>query len=67
MLLLLIYLIGVGLTVWDIRRHEFRDGSRTKWTALVILLGYIGMMFYYYYGIKQKEHYRFRFMEKIKV
>ena len=51
------WVILIGAWVWTIIRiakSEFKkDGQKTAWLIIVILLNYIGMMAYYFFGIKQ--------------
>ncbi|CAN5900457.1 hypothetical protein BH11BAC7_BH11BAC7_15400 [soil metagenome] len=57
-----------ALTAWiitlrDIDRNDFKDDSGTKWFRLVLFTGNIGMMFYYYYGIRQKVKKEYKFIK----
>ncbi|HET6992033.1 MAG TPA: hypothetical protein VFJ43_11945 [Bacteroidia bacterium] len=55
----------LALTAWimalrDIDRSDFKNDSGTKWFWWVFFAGNIAMMFYYYFGIKQKvKKYKF--------
>jgi hypothetical protein len=56
---------ALALTAWiitliDIHKSDFKNDNGTKWFWWVFFTGNIGMMFYYYFGIRQKiKKYKF--------
>ena len=53
------------LTLINILKSEFQNGNTTKWIwfVSVFLTGPIAMMFYYFFGIKQKVKKKFKFIK----
>jgi hypothetical protein len=52
--------IGWIITLINIHKSDFKNNSGTKWFWWVFFTGNIGMMFYYYFGIRQKiKKYKF--------
>lgn len=63
MILTVIFLTAWILTLREIHRCDFKNDSGTKWFWFVFLTGNIGMMFYYYYGIRQKVKKEYKFIK----
>ena len=63
----LISRIGWFITLIDIHKNDFKNDNGIKWFWFVFLAGNIGMMFYYYFGIRQKvKKYKFIKIDNIK-
>ena len=71
---ILYYIIGCVpviawiMTIKDIYKSDFENDNKWKtvWFWSVILTGYIAMMFYYWFGVKQKVR-EFRFLKQANI
>jgi hypothetical protein len=58
----------IAITAWiitlvDIYKSDFKNDSGSKWFWFVFFTGNIAMMFYYYFGIRQKEKKEYKFIK----
>jgi hypothetical protein len=56
-------LTGWIITLRDISKSDFKNDSGAKWFWFVFLTGNIGIMFYYYFGLKQKVKKEYKFIK----